>query len=530
MIELKDDEFFIKTALLLAKKSSCVSKQVGAVLVKDGRSISMGYNGSHSKNINCCEVFDRKTLDFDKHHEWSRTYEVHAEMNCLMFASKNGISTNNCTMYVTLSPCQECLKTLLQAGINRIVYLVDYQRNIIPEHILSYMQANNIEFIKYKPINIFLTKSDIKNHYSYRTHAFKEILEDSIKYYTNHIPDKHIHLDREIHQRFLHIEKDILEVPMCKYTGDICDFTKQGYSGLSIRAKTLETRLNLAKYAKWITLDFLCSGIEFDKIEYLMKDTGSKNMLFKFRQSFRSNIFNSLYIRETLIENGFNNVISEEKANTIHNGKTLLDFIDWFNYSTSFHNTDKDYWIHRGWDRETADNRMKEFYIKGMNSINAKRLLCPVYDSKFRDSRLNGLKSNRNKSKLQLSIIESFKQNNLTVKEDISIKLNTANFPNKRFLIDCEINNCLIEINGSYWHNDIFINFTSFSDYVREIIKAQDIINSTGKKYFIIWEYDLKTLSIENIADMIKNLDPNRRFFSTRYFDEQLFNENLETI
>jgi dCMP deaminase len=114
------DKNFINIAHEIASASKCVSKQVGAVIVKDGRILSTGYNGTPAGYINCSEHWnDEYTKD---HHDWSKTYEIHAEMNALIWAARKGISIEDATIYVTLEPCSECSKNLIAAGIKRIVY------------------------------------------------------------------------------------------------------------------------------------------------------------------------------------------------------------------------------------------------------------------------------------------------------------------------------------------------------------------------------------------------------------------------
>jgi len=114
------DRNFINIAKEIASASKCVSKQVGAVIVKNGRILSTGYNGTPAGYTNCCDHWDNQyTKD---HHEWSKTYEIHAEMNALIWAAREGISINGATIYVTLEPCSECSKNLIASGIKRIVY------------------------------------------------------------------------------------------------------------------------------------------------------------------------------------------------------------------------------------------------------------------------------------------------------------------------------------------------------------------------------------------------------------------------
>lgn len=119
------DQNFINIAAEIASASKCVSKQVGAVIVKDGRILSTGYNGTPAGFINCCEHWKDKYTP--EHHEWSKTYEIHAEMNAIIWAARKGISIEGATIYVTLEPCSECSKNLIASGIKRIVFAKEYE-------------------------------------------------------------------------------------------------------------------------------------------------------------------------------------------------------------------------------------------------------------------------------------------------------------------------------------------------------------------------------------------------------------------
>jgi len=119
------DENFINIATELATASKCVSKQVGAVIVKDGRILSTGYNGTPAGYENCCDYWNGEYTS--EHHEWSKTYEIHAEMNAIIWAARKGISIEDATIYVTLEPCSECSKNLIASGIKRIVYAKEYE-------------------------------------------------------------------------------------------------------------------------------------------------------------------------------------------------------------------------------------------------------------------------------------------------------------------------------------------------------------------------------------------------------------------
>ena len=140
-----NDKNFINIATELATASKCVSKQVGAVIVKNGRILSTGYNGTPAGFTNCCDYWDGKyTKD---HHEWSKTYEIHAEMNAIIWAAREGISIKDATIYVTLEPCSQCSKNLIASGIKRIVYSKSYEHNdsII---ITQFLKDNGVEIEK----------------------------------------------------------------------------------------------------------------------------------------------------------------------------------------------------------------------------------------------------------------------------------------------------------------------------------------------------------------------------------------------
>ncbi len=119
------DRNFINIALEIASASKCVSKSVGAVIVKNGRILSTGYNGTPAGYTNCCDHWNGEYTN--EHHEWSKTYEIHAEMNAIIWAAREGISIKGATIYVTLEPCSDCSKNIIASGIKRIVYDKPYE-------------------------------------------------------------------------------------------------------------------------------------------------------------------------------------------------------------------------------------------------------------------------------------------------------------------------------------------------------------------------------------------------------------------
>jgi dCMP deaminase len=112
----KLDKVFINIAKETSTLSHCVRSKVGAILVKDGNIISMSYNGTPSGMDNCCEK-DNTTLP----------YVIHAEMGAILKAAKTGNSVDGSTLYLTLSPCLDCSKLILQSGIKKVVYLTNYR-------------------------------------------------------------------------------------------------------------------------------------------------------------------------------------------------------------------------------------------------------------------------------------------------------------------------------------------------------------------------------------------------------------------
>ena len=112
----KLDTVFINIAKETSTLSHCVRSKVGAVLVKDGNIISFGYNGTPSGMDNACEK-DGVTL----------AHVIHAECNAILKAAKTGNSVDSSTLYLTLSPCLDCSKLILQSGIKRVVYLNEYR-------------------------------------------------------------------------------------------------------------------------------------------------------------------------------------------------------------------------------------------------------------------------------------------------------------------------------------------------------------------------------------------------------------------
>lgn len=118
------DKNFLKIAFEIGQGSKCISKKTGAILVKDTRILSTGYTGTPAGYVNCDDYWGWEyTKD---HHDWSAKYEIHAEMNALVWSARRGISIEWATVYVTLQPCFQCTKNMVAAWIKRIVYANAY--------------------------------------------------------------------------------------------------------------------------------------------------------------------------------------------------------------------------------------------------------------------------------------------------------------------------------------------------------------------------------------------------------------------
>ena len=122
------DRVFIGNAINLSYLSHCVSRQVGCVIEKDGRTLSTGINGTAFGDENCDELFPHEGFDAKAHREWSDVNEIHAELNAINWAAKHGISLDGSTLYCTLQPCLQCSKNLPAVGIKRIVFKDFYDR------------------------------------------------------------------------------------------------------------------------------------------------------------------------------------------------------------------------------------------------------------------------------------------------------------------------------------------------------------------------------------------------------------------
>ncbi len=131
--QLELDKRYMRMATIWAENSYCKRRQVGALIVKDKMIISDGYNGTPSGFENVCE----------DEHGLTKPYVLHAEANAITKIARSGNSSEGATMYVTASPCIECAKLIIQAGIKRVVYAEKYRL----EDGLDLLRRANIEVV-----------------------------------------------------------------------------------------------------------------------------------------------------------------------------------------------------------------------------------------------------------------------------------------------------------------------------------------------------------------------------------------------
>ncbi|MDD4062188.1 MAG: cytidine/deoxycytidylate deaminase family protein [Candidatus Pacebacteria bacterium] len=127
MKRISIDEYFLKIALVVAERSTCVRHHVGAVAVKDKHILATGYNGAASGLKDCLELGclrDQNGIPSGTKHEICRA--IHAEQNVIIQSSLHGISLAGATVYCTHTPCIICAKMLVNSKINRYVTFSNY--------------------------------------------------------------------------------------------------------------------------------------------------------------------------------------------------------------------------------------------------------------------------------------------------------------------------------------------------------------------------------------------------------------------
>jgi dCMP deaminase len=139
------DEYFMEISNVVAKRSTCLRIHVGAVIVKNGRILSTGYNGApygfeHCLDIGC--IREKENVAHGTRHELCRA--VHAEQNAIIQAALHGVSIEGATVYCTHQPCILCTKMIINGKIKRVVY----QNGYPDEMSIAFLKQAGIEILK----------------------------------------------------------------------------------------------------------------------------------------------------------------------------------------------------------------------------------------------------------------------------------------------------------------------------------------------------------------------------------------------
>jgi len=139
------DHIYMELAGNLALRSHCVRAQVGAVLAKDTRIISLGYNGPPAGTHNCDEEWPAEGCPRDS--KGSCSLALHAEQNAILYASKNNVSVEGSTLYVTLSPCIACARVIYSTGIKKVFFRESYAayKNISSDEGVEFLKKFGVE-------------------------------------------------------------------------------------------------------------------------------------------------------------------------------------------------------------------------------------------------------------------------------------------------------------------------------------------------------------------------------------------------
>ena len=122
----KWDERYLRIVKEVEKWSTCYRRQVGAVITKDNRIITTGYNGAPSGTKNCLELNSCRRINIPSGQNAELCRAIHAEQNAILQAARLGISLKDATLYCSNKPCVICMKMIINSGITRVVYLEDY--------------------------------------------------------------------------------------------------------------------------------------------------------------------------------------------------------------------------------------------------------------------------------------------------------------------------------------------------------------------------------------------------------------------
>ena len=144
------DDIYMELAENLALRSHCVKIKVGAVLTKDTRIVSLGYNGPPAGTHNCDIEWPKDGCPRDS--KGGCSLALHAEQNAIIYASKNNVPLENCSVYVTLAPCLSCARIIFASGIRKVIYLNSYAeyKGLSSDEGVDFLQRFGVEVVRYK--------------------------------------------------------------------------------------------------------------------------------------------------------------------------------------------------------------------------------------------------------------------------------------------------------------------------------------------------------------------------------------------
>ena len=143
------DDYFMQIAFLVAQRSTCLRRQVGALLVQKRRILATGYNGAPQGLAHCAELGGclRERLDIPSGERQELCRGLHAEQNAIIQAAVHGVELSEVTCYSTTQPCVTCAKMLVNANVRRIVFAGDYPDNLA----LEILKEAEVELVKWSP-------------------------------------------------------------------------------------------------------------------------------------------------------------------------------------------------------------------------------------------------------------------------------------------------------------------------------------------------------------------------------------------
>ncbi|MBK9283067.1 MAG: dCMP deaminase family protein [Sphingobacteriaceae bacterium] len=144
------EEIYMELAQKLADRSHCVKANVGAVLTKDTRIISLGYNGPPAGTHNCDVEWPETGCPRDS--KGSCSLALHAEQNAILYAAKNNVSMEGATLFVTLSPCISCARVIYTTGIKKVYFKDSYAdfKGLKSDEGVDFLRRFGVEVIKFE--------------------------------------------------------------------------------------------------------------------------------------------------------------------------------------------------------------------------------------------------------------------------------------------------------------------------------------------------------------------------------------------